>query len=116
LVNTDIVDLDRLTEFINLKRDVGIPGMSFIYLIVGEFSESKIIELNALQDRFGIQIGSLTKEKLLEIFDLPDCRCGFKFMVDAGNRVRLSAFNIQYETVISIVEKELKIESLSENK
>ena len=79
------------------------PKFSF-----GEFSEKKKEELSKFQEKFNINICSISKQFIKEYYNLPNCICGFTFILDEKNRIRLANTGINIELLKKIINKELR--------
>lgn len=107
-INTDKINIDYFSEFIEIRKDFIDEDIIFIYLIVGEFSEKKKKEFTKIQEKFDINIGFILEKFMKDYYNLPDCRCGFSILLDGDNIVRYAYSGIGSQIIKKIIRNELK--------
>ena len=70
-------------------------------------STSQAIKLTYLQEKTGIRIVVLQRQKVLDSLNIPDCGCGYLLLLDRFNKIRLSIYNIEIETIKKITQREI---------
>ena len=75
--------------------------------VLGTFSTEKRNDLSEIQKNYEIQICEVSQDELIELFNLPDCRCGFSILLDQNNKVRIESYLLGSEALIEIMGREL---------
>jgi len=105
--NQNKINVDHMQSFIEIKKEFIRQNIEFIFLIVGDLSFNKQKEFVELQKRFNINICTITQSLMKKLYRIPECHCGFVFLLDDSNKVRFSNYNIGYESLKIIINNEL---------
>lgn len=104
--NPDNFNIDYFNPFIDIRKEFVDKDIIFLYLNVGEFSEKNKKELRNIQEKFNINICSISKQFMKDYYNLPNCRCGFTLFLDRNNQVKFANKSIELNLIKTIIERE----------
>ena len=102
------VNIDNLINTIYLRKNIECNNVKFISLFVGDEYNSIDEQIANITSNYNIYI-AFTDEKFVEkYYYLRSYKCGYLILIDQNNVVRLASNMLDNDTIIRIINNELK--------
>ena len=108
--NPDKINIDYFSTFIDIRKEFINKEIEFLYINIGEFSLKKKKELSKFQEKFNINICSISTDLMKKLYKLSNCKCGYIILLDNNNQVRFAntGTGMDIDSIILILKKELE--------
>ncbi len=105
----DKLNIDFFVGTASIRKDIEDENLDVFHLVmIDKLSESKKRELLKIQKKLNIHICLVQSEELIEIFSIPECKCGIDILLAKDNAVRFFNFSGGFKLIKDIISKELK--------